>query len=67
MSTNRNSTKRIELAETDNIARCINRIRMATNGPDYRMAWRRALYHAVGLANLDESTQRRIREALELP
>lgn len=65
MSKNRNETRKIELVETDNIARSLDRL---TDGTFNDSRWRRALYHAVCMTNSGNHSMRaKIREALELP
>jgi len=64
MSKNRNETRKIELVETDNIARSLDRLYDGYS--EYR--WRRALYHAITMTNVGDHDMRvKIREALELP
>lgn len=62
---NRNKTENIELAETDNIRRSINRANGPTMGCDN---WRRALYHGFLMSNAkDRQLGQKLREALNLP
>ena len=64
MSKNCNETRKIELVETDNIARSLDRL-----GEQYdALRWRRALYHAMCMTNVgSHDICMKIREALELP
>lgn len=64
--TKRNAvTRKIELVETHNIALSLDRLR-ETYGDGVR--WRRALYHAIGMANIGgDGMKKDIREALQLP
>lgn len=59
-------TRLIELVETHNIVMSLNRI---ANAPGYDpRRWRRALYHAIGMAESPtDNTREKIRIALELP
>lgn len=57
--------KQIELVETYNIYLSIKRIKDAPGYDDHR--WKRALYHAVGMAIIGHSEQEKIRQALGLP
>ena len=60
-------TQLIELVETHNIMKSITRIRHSPGyDPDGRR-WKRALYHALGMAYLPDSTIEKIRQALGLP
>jgi hypothetical protein len=59
----RRKTELVELAETHNIALCITRLRQ----PYGNTRWRRALYHALAIADINNDLLRKIREALELP
>ncbi|MDH4172197.1 MAG: hypothetical protein OEW90_01030 [Betaproteobacteria bacterium] len=59
-------TNMIELAETHNIARSIARIRNQAGSYD-NGRWKRALYHALGIAGTATITLSKVREALELP
>lgn len=59
-------TRVIELAETHNIALSLKRIMNQGGGYDSER-WRRALYHALGIAKAPTEMQRKIREALGLP
>ena len=64
MSKNRNETRKIELVETDNIARSLDRLKDGFN--DDRL--KRALYHALDMTRVGSHlTRKAIREALELP
>ena len=63
MSKNRSATRKIELVETDNIARSIDRL---YDGFD-TTRWKRALYHALTMTIGDHYTLVSIREALGLP
>ena len=64
MSKNRNETRKIELVETDNIARSLERLQATYDGD----RWRRALYHALDMTQVGNHLIRKaIREALELP
>lgn len=65
MSNNRADTRKVELVETDNIAKAIHRLRNAGSHDSER--WRRALVHAIGMNFVDRVTQERVRQALELP
>lgn len=58
-------TELLELVETHNIARSLKRMR--DTGPYDTMRWKRAVYHALGLANISDVTIKKVREALELP
>ena len=63
MSKNRNETRKIELVESDNIARSLDRL---NEGFD-TTRWRRSLYHALGMSISDRDMLVKIREALRLP
>lgn len=63
MAKNRNETRKIELVETDNIARSLIRL---NEGYDMQR-WRRALYHAICMTISDHAMTVAIREALRLP
>ena len=56
-------TRKIELVETHNIALSLER--MGTGF--YELRWRRALYHALGMAHINTKMLEQIRQALELP
>ena len=60
------STDKMELVETHNIAKSLARLRSGAGGYDDGR-WRRALYHALLLSGHERDTQKKIREALELP
>jgi hypothetical protein len=57
-------TRKIELVETHNIALSIERLR---HGPYDTERWRRALYHALGIASVGRGVIEKVRQALELP
>lgn len=64
--TNRNETvtRQVDCVETLNIYRSLKRMEDGL----YSLRWRRALIHAIGMAQVcDFETQRKIREALGLP
>jgi len=64
MSKNRNETRKIELVETDNIARSLDRLCT----PFSSDRWRRALYHALAMSNItNREILEKIRIALSLP
>ena len=64
MSKNRSETRKIELVETDNIARSLDRMCVPYRGD----RWKRALYHALAMSKAgDRSVVEKIRLALELP
>lgn len=57
-------TSLVELVETHNIALSLKRIGNNLN----HKSWRRALVHALGISAVaGDDTQKRIREALDLP
>ncbi len=58
-------TKRAELVETHNIALSIMRLQGAPYDSGDR--WKRALYHAAGIAGVGRGQLEKIRQALELP
>lgn len=62
---NRAETRKVELVETDNIARAIHRLKEA--GPCDFYRWRRALHHALSMNYMDRSILEKVRIALELP
>lgn len=57
-------TRKAELVETHNIALSIVRLQGA---PYDDGRWRRALYHAIGMAGLNRNEREKLRIALELP
>ena len=59
----RKETRRIELIETHNIALSIEMMQKS----GYWQPWRRALYHALSMAEVDKTILVKIREALGLP
>lgn len=59
-------TERVELVETHNIALALQRLNQP-GMPYNHHRWKRALQHAVALAELGDDYARKIREALELP
>ena len=64
MSKNRNETRKIELVETDNIARSLDRLQDGFG----TFRWRRAIYHALCMTTSGtHDIRKKIREALELP
>lgn len=65
MSKRRNTTSRIELVETHNIALAISRAMM--NNGWYSVHWRRALYHGLAIAGASNAQLEKIRVALDLP
>ncbi len=58
-------TRQIELVETNNILRAIKRL-LKLGGWGSRN-WKRALYHALLMADVSDSDRQKIREALQLP
>lgn len=64
MSRGRPATRKVELVETDNIAKALKRVEDTPGGD-----WKRALYHALAMSGVWRSHEQiaRIREALELP
>lgn len=56
--------RQIEMVETYNLCNSIKRLKDAPNYDQDR--WKRALYHAVGMA-CHRGDQEKIRNALELP
>ena len=60
-------TRMIELAETHNIYLSIQRIRNAPGFDIDGLRWKRALYHALGMAGGANSQLEKIRLALGLP
>lgn len=61
----RKATQKIELVETHNLSLSIQRLRDLR--PYDSGAWKRAVYHALTLNNVDHGVIKLIREALELP
>ena len=59
-------TNKIELVETDIIAKSLGRLREGGGGYD-NGRWKRALHHALSMTFTNSDTLRKIREALELP
>lgn len=59
-------TRIVELAETHNIAISIKRMQDQAGGYDPER-WKRALYHALGMAHVGNDLIRKVREALDLP
>lgn len=60
-------TRMIELAETHNIYLSISRIKNAAGNDFEGRRWKRALYHALGLAFASNSELEKVRIALGLP
>ena len=60
-------TRMIELVETHNIYLSIQRIRNAPGFDGDGLRWKRALYHALGMAGGAHSQVEKIRVALGLP
>jgi len=58
-------TRQVELVETLNLYRSLKRVGLQWTGND--LPWRRALYHALGMAGLNRECLEKIRQALELP
>lgn len=66
MSTNRTETRKIELVETDNIARAFARLN--PQSWTHCLALRRAIHHAASMAGgMNNAQLQKLREALELP
>lgn len=66
MSNRLTETRRAEFVESHNIVSSLNRLAQA---PYDNSRWKRALYHAILLADISISYEcrKKIREALELP
>ncbi len=62
---NERMTRKLELVETDNIARSLNRLRSSAGGYNDER-WRRALQHAIAMS-VHRNAAEKIRVALELP
>ena len=60
------ATEKLELVETHNLAISIQRLRSGAAGYD-EGRWKRALYHAIGIAVTDYDVKKAIGEALKLP
>lgn len=59
-------TRNIELVETGNLARSLNRLRNAP-GDYFDRRWKQALYHAILIDGISPSICEAVRKALELP
>ena len=59
-------TRQIEMVETHNLALSLKRLH---NAPGYdERRWKRALYHALGMAFVTSGNQmEKLRQAMELP
>lgn len=57
-------TRLIELVETNNIARSLNRIKRISGD---REKWKMAIYHAMFISGCWKSELERVRQAFELP
>lgn len=67
MSQNRTKTEKIELVETDNLARSLKRLK-GIDRAFYQPAIRRALYHSSAMSNaFDSEEMTALRIALKLP
>lgn len=59
-------TRNVELVETGNLAISLSRIQKLSG--DYQgRKWKRALYHAMQMTGMADSTCEAVRKALELP
>jgi len=56
----------VELTETHNICLAIKRVQDQAGGYDPER-WKRAVYHALGMAHVGTDVLQRVREALRLP
>lgn len=66
MSKRLTETSRAELVETHNLMLSLIRLQDGSLGYDTER-WKRALYHACGMAGLGYSQTEKIRQALGLP